>query len=48
MANHFHLVIETPRANLIAGMRWLLGTYTARLNRRHKFFAMCSVGAISR
>ncbi len=38
MDNHFHLVIETPRANLIAGMRWLLGTYTARLNRRHKFF----------
>jgi len=38
MGNHFHLVIETPRANLIAGMRWFLGTYTARFNRRHKFF----------
>ena len=38
MGNHFHLVIETPRANLIAGMRWLLGTYTARFNRRHKLF----------
>jgi putative transposase len=37
MGNHFHLVIETPRANLIAGMRWFLGTYTARFNRRHKF-----------
>jgi REP element-mobilizing transposase RayT len=36
MGNHFHLVIETPRANLVAGMKWLLGTYTIRFNRRHK------------
>jgi REP element-mobilizing transposase RayT len=36
MANHFHLVVETPRGNLAAGMRWFLGTYTARFNRRHK------------
>jgi REP element-mobilizing transposase RayT len=27
MPNHFHLVVETPRANLVAGMKWLLGTY---------------------
>jgi len=38
MSNHFHLVMETPRANLVAGMRWFLGTYTARFNRRHKYF----------
>jgi putative transposase len=38
MPNHFHLVIETPNANLIAGMRWLMSTYTARFNRRHKLF----------
>src|ERR1051325_11700002 len=38
MSNHFHLVLETPRANLVAGMRWFLGTYTARFNRRHKYF----------
>jgi hypothetical protein len=38
MGNHFHLVVETPRANLVAGMRWFLGTYTARFNRRHKLF----------
>jgi REP element-mobilizing transposase RayT len=37
MGNHFHLVMETPKANLVAGMKWLLGTYTRRLNRRHKF-----------
>jgi putative transposase len=22
MSNHFHLVVETPRANLVAGMQW--------------------------
>ena len=33
MGNHFHLVVETPRANLVAGMKWLLGTYTGRFNR---------------
>lgn len=38
MLNHFHLVIETPQANLVAGMKWFLGTYTARFNRRHKLF----------
>jgi putative transposase len=38
MGNHFHLVVETPRANLVAGMRWFLGTYTARFNRWHKLF----------
>jgi putative transposase len=26
MSNHFHLVVETPRANLVEGMKWLLGT----------------------
>ena len=36
MSNHFHLVIETPQPNLAAGMKWLLGTYTQRFNRRHR------------
>jgi len=36
MRNHFHLVVETPRANLVPGMKWLLGTYTQRFNSRHK------------
>ena len=36
MRNHFHLVVETPKGNLVAGMKWFLGTYTARFNRRHK------------
>src|SRR5712691_1415301 len=32
MRNHFHLVVETPKANLVDGMKWLLGTYTSRFN----------------
>jgi hypothetical protein len=27
--------VETPEANLVAGMRWLLSSYTLRLNHRH-------------
>jgi len=38
MPNHFHLVVETPQPNLVAGMKWFLGTYTGRFNRRHKVF----------
>jgi REP element-mobilizing transposase RayT len=38
LGNHFHLVVETPKGNLVAGMKWFLGTYTARFNRRHKLF----------
>jgi putative transposase len=38
MGNHFHLVVETPCGNLMAGMKWFLGTYTGRFNRRHKVF----------
>ena len=36
MDNHFHLVIETPQPNLVVGMKWLLGTFTGRYNRRHR------------
>ena len=38
MNDHFHLVVETPNANLVEGMRWLLSAYTSRLNRRHQLF----------
>jgi len=38
MPNHFHLVVETPQPNLAAGMKWFLGAYTSRFNRRHKGF----------
>ena len=36
MSNHFHLVLETPQPNLVAGMKWLLGVYTKRFNIGHK------------
>jgi putative transposase len=36
MRNHYHLVVETPNANLVEGMAWLQSTYTIRLNHRHK------------
>ena len=38
MRNHFHLVIETSQPTLVAGMKWLLGTYTVRFNRRRRQF----------
>jgi len=38
MRNHYHLVLETPNANLVSGMAWLQSTYTIRLNHRHELF----------
>jgi hypothetical protein len=32
MGNHYHLLLETPEPNLVAGMKWLQGTYTQRFN----------------
>jgi putative transposase len=36
MGNHYHLLVETPEANLVDGMKWLQGAYTLRHNRRHQ------------
>ena len=36
MPNHYHLLVETPEANLVKGMSWLQGTFTIRFNTRHK------------
>ena len=36
MANHYHLLVETPKANLSLGMRQLNGIYTQAFNRRHR------------
>ena len=33
MSNHFHLVVETPDANLTEGMHWLMSTTATRFNR---------------
>lgn len=35
MTNHYHLLVETPEANLAQGMRQLNGVYTQRFNRSH-------------
>ena len=35
MTNHYHLLIETPQANLCKGMQFLNGVYTQRFNRLH-------------
>jgi REP element-mobilizing transposase RayT len=44
MRNHFRLVVETPDANLVAGMRWLLRANTIRLNNRHTLFGLVLPG----
>jgi REP element-mobilizing transposase RayT len=36
MGNHYHLLVETPDANLSKGMRQLNGVYTQRFNSRHQ------------
>ncbi|MDD4903468.1 MAG: transposase [Candidatus Bipolaricaulis sp.] len=35
MTNHYHLLVETPEANLSHGMRHLNSVYTQAFNRRH-------------
>ena len=36
MPNHYHLLLETPQANLSRGMRHLNGVYTQSFNRGHE------------
>ena len=36
MTNHYHLLVETPDANLAKGMRQLNGVYTQRFNDVHR------------
>ncbi len=33
MSNHYHLAVETPAGNLVAGMHWLQATFANRFNR---------------
>jgi putative transposase len=33
MGNHYHLALETPQGNLVAGMHWLQATFATRFNR---------------
>lgn len=36
MSNHYHLFLQTPEPNLVAGMSWLQNTLTRRYNVRHR------------
>jgi REP element-mobilizing transposase RayT len=36
MRNHYHLAVETPEPNLVAGMHWMQGTFCNRFNRFRK------------
>src|SRR5882757_6235851 len=44
MPDHFHLVVETPQPNLVAGMKWMMGAYAIRVNRRHNQFGPLFTG----
>ena len=35
MSNHYHLLLETPQANLSEGMGWLQNAFNRRINVRH-------------
>ncbi len=35
MSNHYHLALQTPEPNLVAGMKWLQSTFATRFNRFH-------------
>ncbi|TDU71184.1 REP element-mobilizing transposase RayT [Prosthecobacter fusiformis] len=36
LGNHYHLFVQTPEANLVAGMAWLQNAYTRRYNVQHR------------
>jgi REP element-mobilizing transposase RayT len=40
MSNHYHLLLETPQANLTAGMGWFQNAYTRRINTRHRLWGI--------
>lgn len=36
MSNHYHVVVQTPRANLSRAMQWLNVSYSIWFNKRHR------------
>ena len=36
MNNHYHWLLETPKANLSRGMGWMRNAFTRRINTRHR------------
>jgi REP element-mobilizing transposase RayT len=47
MNNHYHLLLETPEANLVAGMKWLQGIYSWRWGSSGAAKARTSSGALA-
>jgi len=35
MSNRYHILVQTPEANLAEGMKWMQNTYTRRFNIRN-------------
>ena len=38
MRNHYHLLLGTPKGNLVDAMKWFQGTFTQRYNARHQLW----------
>ncbi len=36
MSSHYHLLLETPKGNLVEGMKWMQATFTQRYNAVHQ------------
>ena len=37
MPNHYHILVQTPDANISRSMRHINGVYTQRFNKRHRY-----------
>jgi Transposase IS200 like len=48
MTNHYHLLLETPEANLSRGIGGLQNAFTRRINTRFGSGGMCSESATNR
>ncbi len=38
MSNHYHWLLETPKANLSRGMGWMQNAFTRQVNTRHRLW----------
>ena len=38
MSNHYHWLLETPKANLSRGMGWMQNAFMRRINTRHRLW----------
>jgi len=38
MINHYHWLLETPKANLSRGMGWMQNAFARRMNTRHRLW----------